>query len=140
MARLYFEEADYEQAFSHYEKALALLPGHYFANVRAGLCLLRQDKHEESRSFFEAAGALRPDEWVPPYNLACVSALQGQPQAAFGHLATALTKKPDPRLFLSIMEDDEDLASLREIEGYGSLLESLRREAGVPPPEGAALP
>ena len=140
MARLYFREDEYEKALTHYNNALALLPGHYFAQVRAGLCLLRLGRPAESRPFFEAASALRPDEWVPPYNLACASALQGQKQAAFGHLAAALSKEPNPRQFLAIFENDSDLESLRSIEGYAEILGALQREARIAATGGTATP
>ena len=73
------------------------------------------------------ASELRPEEPAVRYNLACALARAGRPEDALASLERALDlglQRPDQ------MATDEDLATLRELPGFRSLLARARAGAG----------
>jgi choline-sulfatase len=137
LADLYYERNDYPQALANYRKALAITPDDFEAMLQAGNSARHAgDAHAAARYFFQAE-RLRPDSWLPPYNLACLRASQGEPGRAVRLLGLSLHRgfrQPE------LLAEDPDLAAVRSRPEYPDLLARARKRAQEPappePPEG----
>jgi tetratricopeptide (TPR) repeat protein len=135
---IYYERNDYPQALANYRKALAITPDDFEAMLQAGSSARHAgDAHAAARYFFQAE-RLRPDSWLPPYNLACLRAAQGEPGRATRLLALSLHRgfrQPE------LLEGDPDLAAVRSRPEYPDLLARAKQRAQEPaPPEPAESP
>ncbi len=118
LADLFYERADWQQALVYYRKVLVTLPAHFEALVQAGNTarFLRDDG--TAASYYEDAARLRPDSWIPPYNLACLRALGGDADDAMSLLGQAVDKGfRSPRL----LQENDDFASLRGLAAWRDL-------------------
>jgi arylsulfatase A-like enzyme/Flp pilus assembly protein TadD len=131
LADLYYERNDYPNALANYRKALAITPDDFQAMLQAGNAARHAgDAHAASRYFF-LAERLRPDSWLPPYNLACLRAVQGEPGRAVRLLGLSLHRgfrQPE------LLEKDADLAAVRSRPEYPDLLARARKRAQEPAP------
>lgn len=84
--------------------------------------LVRQGHYAEAEKRCQAAIQLLPNDPASHYNLACVQARQGRPEAALESLRKALALGFRDR---SHMEQDEDLAGLRDRPEFKRLLEGI---------------
>jgi choline-sulfatase len=130
LADLYYEQEAYPEAYAHYRKAVEAAASDLHALVQAGNSVRRLGRLDEAAGYYERAAQLRPDAWVPIYNLACLRALQGQPEQALRLLEQALERGCRSRRLLEL---DPDLESLRQRPGFAELL--ARLPADVPEPE-----
>lgn len=76
------------------------------------------------------AATLRPDSWIPPYNLACLDALRGDAAPALASLDDAVARglaSPD------LLDDNEDFASLRATPQWGPLMARVQAAAILRP-------
>lgn len=73
--------------------------------------LRRGGDADAARSLIEATLAQHPGVWQGHYNTACFEALEGNPEAAFGHLERALALEPRVREFAP---GDSDLDTLHD--------------------------
>jgi hypothetical protein len=58
---------------------------------------------------------------MPPYNIACVHAQNGNPDEAFAALKDAVEKAPDKVNVIKLIQTDTDLASLRPLRDFSTL-------------------
>jgi arylsulfatase A-like enzyme/Flp pilus assembly protein TadD len=128
LADLYYEVGDYGQALKYYRKALEILPGDFDATLQAGNSARRAGNPKAAARYFFHAERLRPDSWIPAYNLACLRATQGQPGRALKLLDTSV-KKGLHRA--DLLEADDDLAAVRKLPGYPELLARVERQEPV---------
>jgi arylsulfatase A-like enzyme/Flp pilus assembly protein TadD len=117
LADLYYERGDFAKALELYRKALAEQPGDFTATVQAGNSARRAGDPKLAADYFTRAGRLRPEAWVPPYNLACLAAVGGDAPRALSMLA-AMQNAPRP----AVLDRDPDLAAVRRLPGYPALL------------------
>jgi choline-sulfatase len=117
VADLYYEEGDYKQALSHYERALKLQPRLFPALVQAGSSARRVGDPARAASYFEKAAALRADSWIPWYNLACLRATQGEVDAAFRALDESRKRGMRDQ---ALLQQDPDLTALRADPRFAS--------------------
>jgi arylsulfatase A-like enzyme/Tfp pilus assembly protein PilF len=122
-ADLYYLQGDYSNALQSYERTLEALPDHFAALLQAGLCAMKLERYGDAKAFFTRAGELRPDSWMPPYNLACLSAVTGEADTALRQLGIALDKTDDKSQFARLAAADADLRSIRSRPELRDLLE-----------------
>lgn len=125
-ADLWFERGDFRKALINYREVVRARPDDFGALLQAGTCHRRLGHAPGAERFFERARKVRPDSWLPVYNLACLKATLGSPEKALDLLLAELPGKsfPDPGL----LETDPDLASVRKLPRFGEL-----RRAVSPP-------
>ncbi|MGH9388299.1 MAG: tetratricopeptide repeat protein, partial [Vicinamibacteria bacterium] len=110
VADLFYEHGDWAKALAEYENALRVVKGDFQALIQAGNCARRLGSANRARDYFHSAEKLRPDSWVPPYNLACLEALEGNPDEALRQLEASVARGLDDP---DLLGSDADLASLR---------------------------
>jgi arylsulfatase A-like enzyme/Tfp pilus assembly protein PilF len=121
---LHYEAGRYADALGFYEKALEVSPHDFRAAIQAGNSARRLKDPEKAASYFRRAAAMRPDSWVPSYNLACLFAVDGRTKDALAALEVAVSKGLNlPRL----LAGDPDLASLRDEPGFRQMADRVRR-------------
>lgn len=129
-ADLFYLREKYPEALAHYRKVLEVVPNHFSALIQAGLCSQRSKQPIEAKTYFEKARDLRPDSWLPLYDLACLKAQAGDPMGAISLLDQASMRAPDDTDMVPIIQKDPDLLPLRQMPEYDQLLnriESKRR-------------
>ncbi len=84
-----FLDGRFADALTWYEKVITALPTHYAATLQAGLSAQRLGDVAKADRYYKLAEALRPDDWKPPYDQACLKALAGDADAAFALLERA---------------------------------------------------
>jgi hypothetical protein len=87
-----------------------MLPAHFEALIQAGNTARFMDDLAAAGRYYEEAARVRADSWVPPYNLACLRALGGDPHAAMSLLDEAIQlgfRLPQ------LLDANEDFTSLR---------------------------
>lgn len=122
LADLYYERGDFTKALVQYQKTLALEPEDFDASLQAGNCARRTGDSAGAASYFAAAAKLRPDSWLPTYNLACLAAVSGERQEALTLLAKSVEQGLLRRLLVA---GDPDLTSLHGTPGFESVLKQL---------------
>ena len=125
-ADLFFLREQYSEALAYYEKVVAAVPGHFSALVQSGLCAQRLGKPDAAIAFFNQAAALRPDSWMPPYNIACVRAQENRLDDSIAHIEKAARLVPDDVNLIEYMRRDSDLAPLRADPRWSGLVTKLR--------------
>ncbi|MDZ4858756.1 MAG: sulfatase-like hydrolase/transferase [Candidatus Hydrogenedentes bacterium] len=129
-ADLYFLQGEFAKARTHYQHVLHATPNHFAALLQAGLCAQRMNEPASATSLFERAQLLRPDSWMPMYNLACVQALKGNIEEAVSFLARAGALAPPGARIDEVALRDEDFRAIREDKRFRSVLENLKNEPG----------
>lgn len=76
-----------------------------------GMALYNEQKYGEASAVFEEGLAAAPTHSGLRYNLACTRALNGEPEAAFEHLAIAIEGYPG---FAELARNDADFDSIRD--------------------------
>lgn len=84
-----FLEGHFSDALAWYQKVIAALPTHYVATLQAGLAAQRMGDVAAAERYYALAESLRPDDWKPTYNRACLRALAGDTEGAFALLERA---------------------------------------------------
>jgi tetratricopeptide (TPR) repeat protein len=106
-----FQAERYAEALPAYEKVLEKTPADFDMLLQAGLSAQRSGDASTAEAMFTRAAEVRPDHWMPPYDIACLRAQGGQTDDAFRWLDRAMDRQlADPEL----VRTDPDLASLRE--------------------------
>ncbi len=134
-ADLYFIKGEYGQALRYYRRVLNAIPSHFSALLQAGLCAQRTGDATAAEDFFRRAQQLRPDSWIPPYDLACLRATAGDAEGALTLLETAVGKESAGKGLVQALESDPDLASVRGMSAFEGLLTRVREKlqaAGEP--------
>jgi hypothetical protein len=80
--------------------------------------------------YYEQAGKVRPESWIPSYNLACLRAIGGDPDSALTLLGdSARLGLVAPRL----LDGNPDLERVRGLPGWGQLETQVRMAAAAVP-------
>lgn len=116
---LYYEQGDFATALDYYRRALALAPRHFAVLVQAGNSARRVGEFDAAAAYFTQAATVRPDSWIPPYNLACLHASRGDRARAFDALSSSVTRGLRDA---ELLRTDPDLESLRADPRFASLL------------------
>jgi choline-sulfatase len=116
---LYFVREEWGEALRCYQKALETLPAHFDLTIQAGLAAQRAGDTALAADYQRRAASMRPDSWVPIYNLACLEATGGRPGPALTLLREAVDRGlDDPALLAS----DPDLISVRSDPAFAALV------------------
>jgi tetratricopeptide (TPR) repeat protein len=92
IADVLYERKDYAEALDYYQRMLSKIPNDFHALVQAGNSA-RYDGHPaDARSYYLRAQTLRPESWLPTYDLACLELAQGETDAAFERLQAGFDK------------------------------------------------
>lgn len=128
IADLRYREERWADALAGYERVIEVNPRDYQAQLHAGAAALAAGDVDRSVAHTQAAAELRPDSWMPPYNLACAEAGR-DPSAALGYLGTAADRGLRDA---ALLEADPDLAPLRAQDGWAALVERVRASSSTP--------
>ena len=110
LADLWYERGDFRQALQYYQRTLSEEPDDFQAVLQAGNSARHAGDPTAAARYFSQAERLRPDSWMPPYNLACLRAVQGEPGRAVRLLDLAVHRgfrRPD------LLARDADLEKVR---------------------------
>ena len=121
----------YAEALSAYQKVLAKTPENFDMLLQAGLSAQRAGDATTAEAMFSRAAEVRPDHWMPPYDIACLRAQAGQADDAFRWLDRAVERQlADPE----IVRTDPDLASLRDDPRWSAFLARVAKQDRVAAP------
>jgi predicted Zn-dependent protease len=110
------------------ERLLASSPDHLDALRRFAELLSRHGRVDEALAIDRRLVALRPQDCVARYNLACTLARGRRADEALTELGRAIDAGYDDLAFLEL---DRDLESLRDEPAYQALLLELRRQVAA---------
>ena len=134
LADLWYERRDYAKALQDYEKTLSVVPDDFNSLIQAGNCARRTGDSRRAADFFSRARKLRPESWIPLYNLACLRAVEGNPQEALRLLQDAAGKGFGRA---GLLRADKDLAPVRALAGWDGLLAGVAKNAAAEEAEDA---
>ncbi len=135
LADLYFGRGDFRRALGYYQRTLASQPDDFEATLQAGASARRAGDPQGASRYYLAAERLRPDSWLPLYDLACLWATTGRPEPAAKLLERSLQlgfHRPD------LLAGDPDLEAVRRRPEYPELLRRAQGAAERPRPEPGA--
>jgi len=115
-------EGRWAEAEAAYQQFVEANPDNAFAWNRLGTSQVQQKKYAEAVTSFEHAIAIGGGGAVDFYNLACAYALAGDPDKALDSIERAIGAGLRRR---EQYETDPDLASLRELPRFRTLMGSL---------------
>jgi choline-sulfatase len=118
LADLYYDRKDWPHALEYYRRVLSVLPQHFEVLIQAGNSARFQGETEVAAGYYDEAGRARPDSWIPQYNMACLRALGGEPDAALALLGQAVDRGFG---LTKLLETNEDFDSLRTLPGWAPL-------------------
>jgi Tfp pilus assembly protein PilF len=128
LADLYYDRKDWGRALEYYRRVLAVLPEHFAVLVQAGNAARFLGDVGTAAAYYDEARRVRPDSWIPLYNLACLRAVTGEPQAALASLGAAVDLGFGAP---GLLAENEDFAAVRALPGWAALV--ARVEAGGEP-------
>jgi len=126
LADLFYDRQDWARALEYYRRVLAVLPQYFEVLVQAGNSARFLGEVPVAAAYYDDAGRVRPDSWIPPYNQACLRALNGAPDEALALLGTAVERglaAPD------LLDANEDLETVRPLPGWPALVDRARKGA-----------
>ena len=116
----YDAAGDSRAAIAAFDRSLELDAYASRVYTARGVNFLKLDDEASAANDFKAALKLNPADAQAHYNLACLGAREGRPEAALEHLARALELKPDR--YGPMAPEDPDLASCRDRPEFRALL------------------
>jgi arylsulfatase A-like enzyme/Tfp pilus assembly protein PilF len=126
LADLYYDRRDWTRALEYYRRVLSSLPRHFEALVQAGNSARFAGDGRTAAAYYADAGRVRGDSWIPPYNLACLRAVDGDPNGALALLGEAVELGfGSPGL----LDRNEDFAALRGRRGWPELIARVQAVA-----------
>jgi len=126
LADLYYDRKDYAHSLEYYRRVLAVLPQHFEALIQAGNSARFLGDVPTATGYYTEAGRIRADSWIPPYNLACLRALNGDPQTGLALLDQAVDQGfQAPKL----LDENEDFDKLRTLAGWAGLVAKAQAAA-----------
>ena len=127
LADLFYDRRDYEHALDYYRRVLVALPKHFEVLVQAGNTARFLNDTETAAAYYGQAGRVRPDSWIPPYNLACLRAVNGDPETALALLGKAVDLGFRTA---TLLDENDDFAALRTRPGWGELVSRAQNRGG----------
>jgi Tfp pilus assembly protein PilF len=115
LADLYYDRKEYARALDYYRRVLVALPRYFDVLIQAGNAARFAGDSSEATRYYAEAATVRPDSWIPPYNLACLQALDGQGDAAVASLEKAVALGFENR---GLLDGNEDFESLHGLPGW----------------------
>jgi len=92
IADVYYERKEFAPALDYYARTLERVPNDFHALVQAGNSARYSARPEDARTYYLRAQTLRPESWLPTYDLACLELAQGKTDAAIDGLKSAFDK------------------------------------------------
>jgi Tfp pilus assembly protein PilF len=126
LADLFYDRREYGRALDNYRRALEVLPEGFEVMIQAGNSARFLGDAAAAAAYYAEAGAVRPDSWIPPYNTACLQAVNGQLEPALASLGRAADlgfAAP------ALLENNEDFDGLRPLVGWGALVTRVQEAA-----------
>jgi choline-sulfatase len=132
LADLFYDRKEYARALDYYRRALEAFPRFFAVLIQAGNAARFLGDSAEAERYYAEAEKVRPDSWIPPYNLACLQAIDGHPDPAIASLDKAVERGfANPAL----LDGNDDFASLHERPQWQALRERVaeiaRNRAGM---------
>ncbi len=118
LADLYYDRKDWAHALEYYRRVLTALPRFFEVLIQAGNSARFQGDTRTADAYYREAAAVREDSWIPPYNLACLRALTGDPQAALILLGQAIDLGFGGT---TLLETNDDFDTVRPLPGWPEL-------------------
>lgn len=125
LADLAYEKGEWGRALANYKKVIKVASSDFASLVQAGNSARRLSQPAEAEKFFRKAGKLRPDSWVPGYNLACLKATRGDAPAALAELEKLAAPGGPGFHRLDLLDRDADLVAVRPLPGYPALRQKV---------------
>ncbi len=129
LADLAYEQGEWGRALANYRRVIKAAPSDFAALVQAGNSARRLNRPGEALTFFRKAGRLRPDSWVPGYNMACLHATRGEAPAALAELEKLVAPGGPSFHRPDLLARDPDLAAVRSLPGYPALQKKVELAA-----------
>jgi arylsulfatase A-like enzyme/Tfp pilus assembly protein PilF len=123
-----FAAERYGEALAAYEKVLEKTPANFDMLLQAGLSAQRSGDAGTAEAMFARAGEVRPDHWMPPYDIACLCAQASRVDDAFDWLERAADRQLAD---LELVRSDPDLASLRHDPRWSAFVARIAAQARV---------
>ena len=118
LADLYYDRKDWTHALEYYRRVLTALPRFFEVLIQAGNSARFLGDTQTAAAYYGEAASVREDSWIPPYNLACLRALDGDPQAAMVLLGQAVDLGFGGA---NLLDTNDDFDSLRALPGWPEL-------------------
>jgi choline-sulfatase len=119
LADLFYDRQDWVRALEYYRRALTVLPRYFEVLIQAGNSARFAKDPSTAAAYYEEAGRVRADSWIPPYNLACLRAIDGAPVEALALLGTAVERGLPSK---DLLEENDDFQTVRTSPGWPSLV------------------
>lgn len=126
LADLYYDRKDWPHALEYYRRVLTAIPKYFDVLVQGGNSARFLGDQETAAAYYAEAGRTRPDSWIPPYNLACLRAVNGEPEIALALLGEAVDlgfRVP------ALLDENEDFVALRPLDGWAALAARVQMTA-----------
>ena len=121
-ALAHFSAEEWAPSAKAYREYLAAEPNDSLGWYRLGACEMRLERFAESATALEEAARLGRTPSTTYYDAACMRALSGEADAAVQLLSLAVSSGYSDRAHL---ENDADLASLRELPAFREILRGM---------------
>ncbi|MBN1782276.1 tetratricopeptide repeat protein [bacterium] len=115
----------YTEALADYQVILSHAPDFLPALINRGVAHSKLGHFTEAMADYNKALSIEPDQITVHYNMACVYALQGQSAQAIESLRQILENGFRDT---EAIRKDEDLSSLRDVDGFEKLLGSYEKK------------
>ena len=115
-ARHFHKNGQLKEARRLYHKTLSINPSHVDALNNLGVLYIHEKEYFAAQDSFEKAIRLKPGYVDPHYNIACLHAIQGDPDKSLVHLKKAFSIDHAVRDWALMDNDLKDLRGLPEFE------------------------
>ncbi len=125
---LYFERGLKEQALHYYQATLERKATDFQAMIQAGNSASELPKYRsQAVGYYQSAAKIRPDSWIPDFNIACQLGADGNTQGALTSLKSAISKGLRDR---ALVENADGLKQVRELSEFSDLARKLHLPSG----------
>jgi arylsulfatase A-like enzyme/Tfp pilus assembly protein PilF len=123
LADLYYDRKDWSRALDYYRHVLATIPKYFDVLIQAGNSARFLADAATAAGYYTEAGRVREDSWIPPYNMACLRAVNADPQEALKLLGEAVNRGFRAP---SLLEANEDFETLHPLPAWAELVGRVR--------------
>ena len=116
-----------EEAMEKIQTVLEIRPNDTRARNLGAFALVRLGRIDEGLEWMQQTLKSAPSDPIVTYNAACLYALAGRPDEALAHLETCADTGG---LNYEWLQNDSDLDSLRNLDGFQAIVARLERENG----------